>query len=362
MKKRIWCAVSGHGFGHLSQVAPILNELTKRIPDLRIHLTGNIPTALIQKLLNGPFTHDPQNRDVGLIHDDPLIVNLTKTSQALRELHHNWPSRIQDETKLMSDWSPDLILGDIPYLPMEAGYPLGVPTVAISSLTWDQVVMAYFPPEKPESQQWLQTMQQGYAKTTLALLATPALPHNPFPNTIPIAPITTLGQPRTDELRDTLKIAPQDHRPLILITLGGIPTHNLPIAAMQADDSFHWLVDSAIPPTHHIHPLSTVQHWPFQDLTASVNGILSKPGYGMAIAATAHQIPFLYVKRGTFPDETPISHWSEHHGRAMELSQAAFQQGDFGTPLRQLMQRTPPPAPQVNGASVAADILIRQFL
>lgn len=361
MKIKIWCAISGHGFGHFAQVAPILNELAKQIPDLQLHITGNLPIELIGRMVKTPFTHDPTNRDVGLIQTDPLTPDLNATTHAMRQLHHDWPARIANEARLMTAYAPNLVLADVPYLSLAASHVAGIPAIAIASLTWDQILPAYFSLDNPEVQGWIENMQTAYAKTTLALLPTPALPVNPFPVSLAIPPITTLGQARQQELRQALAIF--DQRPLILVTLGGIPANNLPIAAMAAETDFHWLVDCPLPASpNHIHPLQQVSHWPFADLTASVEGIISKPGYGMAISAAANQLPFLYVKRYTFADEPPICHWLTHHAQAMELTHEEFFQGQFAAPMQQLFIKPNPPPPDVSGAKVAAQILLNRFL
>lgn len=361
MGKRIWCAVSGHGYGHFSQTAPILNALARRLPDLTLHVTGNLPRALIARNLTRPFTHDPQNRDVGLIQSDPMTVDLAATAAAVNRLHREWPERLERETARMRAAAPDLVLADIPYLPLAACHRLGIPGIAIASLTWDEVLAAYFP-RHPALPEWLETIRAAYRLTTLALLPAPALPTHPFPRAEATPPVTTPGHARSDALRAELGIS--DPRPLVLVTLGGIPASGLPIPALAQDDRFHWLLDT--PPTDtpadHVHFLATVRHWPFNDLTASVDGIVSKPGYGMAVAAGINRKPFLYVRRGTFPDETPIGSWIEKRGRARELTGEAFRQGQFGEAMRALMALPPPPQPDADGAETVAELLCERFL
>ncbi|MBF0270839.1 MAG: hypothetical protein HQL98_02020 [Magnetococcales bacterium] len=362
--KRVWCAVSGHGFGHWAQLGPVIKALLDQKADLTIHVTGGVPSRLIANTLQHPFTHDPRNRDVGLVQPDPLRVDLNGTTHALHALHHPWSRRVAEEQQLMKAWRPDLILGNIPYLPMEAGNRLGIPTVALTSLTWDQVLIAYYPPDDPQAADWIGTMQAAYRRTTLALRITPPLPVHPFAETLTIPPITTLGTRRPVALREALGIDPGDSRPLVLVTLGGIPADSLPIAALTIQADYHWLVDQPLAPdaAPHLHALQRVESWPFADLTASVEAIVSKPGYGMAISATANRVPFLYVRRGTFPDERPIAQWCARHGRAAEITPEAFRSGAFTAQLATLLQHPAPPAPEVNGATVAAELLEKRFL
>ncbi|MBF0294139.1 MAG: hypothetical protein HQL96_03035 [Magnetococcales bacterium] len=359
-RKRIWCAVSGHGFGHFSQVAPILNQLAQTLPDPEIHVTGGVPQELIARMLVRPFTHDPHNRDVGLLQTDPLVVDRQATAEAVRRLHRDWPEKVAAEARLMAAWSPDLVLADIPYLSLAAARAVGVPSVAIASLTWDEVLAAYLP-DHPELGQWLALMRDAYAAATLALLVTPALPVHPFPRSEIIPAITTPGVPHRARMRQVHDIA--DDRPVILVSLGGIPARTLPVDGLIRDTRFHWLLDVPCPAGYdHVHPLRILPELPFHDLAASVDGIVSKPGYGMAIAATASQVPFVYVRRGVFPDEPPICAWIERHGRAMELDGDAWRRGEFGVALQRLMRLPVKPVPDVRGAMVAAGLCLDRFL
>lgn len=364
MSYRIWCAISGHGFGHLGQVAALMGPLVKRLPGLQRHVVSALPQTVLTRLLDRPFSSETRQQDVGLIQPDPMHVDLKATAQALRSLHGDWDSHLEREKRALAAWAPDLLLADIPYLPIAAAAALGIPTVAIASLSWDAVLSAYFSLEDPEVLGWWHAMRQAYAQTTLAFLPQPAILENtPFPQATLIQPITLPGHPRHKHLRHALGVADTDDRPLILVSLGGIPTKTLPVNALAQENRFHWLLD--IPLTHpskHLHRMDALlSTWSFADLAASVDGIVSKPGYGMAIASAAQQIPFLYSRRGTFPDEPPICAWLDQVGRCMALEPKAFYAGDWYLPLRTLLDRTPPPPPLVNGAEQAAEKIIHHF-
>ena len=366
MSFRLLCTISGHGFGHLSQVAPLLHALAKRRPDLEIRVVSTLPQPLLARSLPGHFSFECRSQDVGLVQSDPMQVDRHGTVIALRSLHGAWQQRLDVEKQAMAAWQPDLLISDIPYLPIAAAADLGIPTLAIASLSWDAVLAAYFSRTDPEVASWWHDMRQAYACTTLALLPHPAIvADNPFPNTLCIHPLTTLGQRRNTQLRQILALSKEDNRAVILVTMGGIPTHNLPIAALAQEKRFHWLLDTpaAADYPEHLHGLDTLlSQWSFADVAASVDGIVSKPGYGMAIAAMAQQIPFLYLRRGIFPDEVVICPWLDGVGRCAELSAAVFYSGDWYAPLRQQLDRPRPPYPQVDGAQQGAACIIERFM
>ena len=40
--------ISSHGLGHLAQVAPVVNELATRLPDLKLTLRSAVPPARLR--------------------------------------------------------------------------------------------------------------------------------------------------------------------------------------------------------------------------------------------------------------------------------------------------------------------------
>ncbi len=363
MKKRIWCAVSGHGFGHFSQIAPILERLAVRIPELTLHMAGSVSAVLLRKTLRMPFSLDSRPRDVGLVQRDPMTVDRAATAEALRALHGDWEHRLEEEKTALAAWSPDLVLADIPYLTIAAAADLGIPVVAVASLSWDHVLAAYFSLESAETHGWWQTMRQAYARATLALLPAPAILGDTFPVTESIPPITVRGRERRSELRQVLGLDPADRRPMVLVSLGGIPGRTAPVSALAREERFHWLLDVAVSTNPgHLHALDALSDWPFADVTASVDGMVSKPGYGTAVLTTANRIPFFYVRRYTFPDEPPICQWLERHARAVEMDRETFQSGAWYEALRELMARPVPPSIPMNGAERATEIILGRFM
>jgi len=98
-----------------------------------------------------------------------------------------------------------------------------------------------------------------------------------------------------------------------------------------------------------------------QDILASTDGLVSKPGYGTAVEAVVNQLPFVFTSRGNFPDEAVIIDWLQRKGRCQHISQHAWSAGEFGNHLQQLSEQPKKPEVVADGATVAAEI-IRDYL
>ena len=320
---------------------------------------------MLDRYLGVSFVHDPKPRDVGLVQPDPLTVDLQATSLALNDLHDNWSTRFAKEREAMAAFKPDLLLADIPYLPIAVAADLAIPSIGIASLSWDHVVAAYYSLAIPLHRQWWQQMRDAYGLTTLGLLPDPAIEQDTFPVSKKIPPIAIPAQADRAGLRQDLHIAKDDNRPIVLVSLGGIPATSLPIAVLAADDRWHWISDIPLPAnlrqTKHMHYLGGLPNWTFRNLSASVDAIVSKPGYGMAVASVYDDVVFLYVRRGTFPDEELICSWLQSNGRSGEIAMQSFLAGEWSEPLTALLELPKIAKPDLQGVKVAV-AEIAQFL
>ena len=50
----LYVALSGHGFGHLAQVAPVLNEFRRRWPRARLTVQSALPETVLRQFLITP--------------------------------------------------------------------------------------------------------------------------------------------------------------------------------------------------------------------------------------------------------------------------------------------------------------------
>ena len=352
---RIHLTISSHGYGHLTQAAALTRELIKQIPDTMFRIQCNLPREVItQRLGFDNFAHDTCSMDIGLIQKDPITADLHATYRAYTALHKNFNERVAGEAKKIKDWHPDLVISDIPYLPLAAASRAEIPSISLASLSWDYIIEAYFNLNESEPAKWHADARASYAETTLALLPAPAMSGDCFPNKRDIPPIAMLGE-RQSAFRSALSIKDSDIRPLILCSLGGIPGAKLPISIMTKSSDFHWLVnDSDYPASENVHNLDDCKNWQYKDVIASVDGLIGKPGYGMAVEAAAHGIPFVFFRRGHFPDEPFIVDWLHRYTRTKEISTEDWSAGSFVKPLIELFDSPAPKPPHCNGAEIGA--------
>jgi hypothetical protein len=96
---------------------------------------------------------------------------------------------------------------------------------------------------------------------------------------------------------------------------------------------------------------------------ASVDVIMTKPGYGTIAEAVRLQQPILYVRRYNFADEPPLVDYLHRYGRGVELSIDDFMQGRWEPALQQVLASPVPslPAPPPTGGAEAAALIAQQL-
>ena len=357
----IWCAISGHGFGHAAQVVPVLNALRDLVPGVTAILRTTVPASFFHDRLTIPWELSPAQQDIGCIQDGPLKIDIDATWIAHQRFHQTWDARLSNEVSAIRAASPALVIADIPYLAIEAGSRAHIPTIALASLTWDLVLKEYCHASDHAQPQLIDRIRESYAHADMALRITPTPKIDVFSNMIDIGPIATPSFPERHRLASALALTPSER--IVLVGFGGIALTSLPLEHMEQLHHYRFLIDSPVPPGFsRIHSIETLP-LSFKTLLASVDVIMTKPGYGTLVEAVALQQPVVYVRRYNFADEQPLVDYLHRYGRGMELSIDDFVKGRWGAALRTVLDLTTPttPPPSATGAGDAATILAKSL-
>jgi hypothetical protein len=80
-------SISGHGFGHVAQTAPILNLLPERTPQLQLTVRSAVPLSHLRSRIRVPFDHLPSEGDIGMVMSSALDVRVEQSRAAYRAFH-----------------------------------------------------------------------------------------------------------------------------------------------------------------------------------------------------------------------------------------------------------------------------------
>lgn len=354
-RAHLFVDISAHGFGHLAQVAPVLNVLFARLPELRVTLRSKLPYDRLCRRIAGPFVHLPESSDFGYVMRDATRVDLAATALAYQEQHADWSQRVAKEARFLAELAPDLVLSDIAYLPLAAAREAGIRSIAISSLNWAEL-FAYFYGEHDWASAIHRQMLDAYCCADLFLRLTPGMAMSDLPRVQDIGPIAALGNDCRAALRSSLGCTAGDR--LVLIAFGGIDFH-LPITAWPMREGMRWLVPAHWRPHHPRAVAIEALGYPFSDLLRSVDAVITKPGYGTFVESACNGTPLLYVRRDDWPEQQSLIAWLRDNAQCSEVVEAELSAGNVDEPLAALWrQPLAAPTPRPLGAAQAADLLV----
>jgi len=349
--------ISSHGFGHLAQVAPILNALRERMPELRLTLRSGLAEENLRGRLAGEFTYVAGRSDFGFVMRDAVDIDAEATAASYRDFHANWEQRVASEAALLADLKPDLVLTDVAYLPLAGAAKAGVRSLSMCSLNWADLFLHVF-----GKQDWAAPIHAqilaAYRQADCFLRLTPAMPMRDFPRRVAIASVAAPGTDRRAELLEKLGLAPTDQ--LILVAFGGFDK-DLSAGDWPHTPGLHWLVPAAWGQRRAdmtaIEFVSKNLALPFVDLMASADAVLTKPGYGTFTEAACNGTPILYLRRSDWPEQDCLIEWLHANARCAEIDAGQLRSGDLAPALQALWQQPQPSIPQSTGCVEAARVI-----
>jgi hypothetical protein len=346
-------SITGHGFGHVAQTAPVLNLLHARMPELRLTVRSGVPEAHLRSRIHAPFNHLPGTGDIGMVMSSALDVRVEESRAAYRAFHADWESRVNDEGRLLRELGADMVFSNVGYLPLAGAQRIGIANAAMCSLNWFDIYRHYTRDDDLAAQ-----IHACYAGADAFLRTTPGMAMQSLPNLHAISPIAAVGDDRRDELDRRLKLSREEK--LVLVSMGGIASR-LPMEQWPRIGGVRWLVQESWRVDRPDAIMLESLPMSFSDLLASCDVLLSKPGYGSFVEAACSGTPVLYVGRPDWPESAALIEWLKQHGSSREIARDRLERGDLAEALYALMQ-VPHPAPPVpNGAAEVADWLLQRL-
>ena len=350
---RLVVSITGHGFGHVAQTAPILNLLHQRMPELRLIVRSSVPAAHLRSRIHVPFDHLPSEGDIGMAMSSAIDVQIEQSRAAYRAFHAGWETRVEREADLLRELGADMVLSNVGYLPLAGAQRAGIANAALCSLNWADIYRHYLGADDIAAQ-----IRDCYAAADAFLRATPGMAMDDLSNLVPIAPVADIGDNRRDELNRHLRLSKEEK--LVLVSLGGIASR-LPIERWPRITGVRWLVQASWQVQHPDAIALELLPLNFNDLLASCDALLCKPGYGSFVEAACSGTPVLFASRADWPESPALIKWLQRHDVCREVSRAALEHGDIADDLAMLWNMPRPERVQADGATQAADWLLRRL-
>ena len=333
--------ISSHGFGHLAITAPVLNDLAKRCT-LKLTVRSVLPEAKLRERIHPKFTLIPEATDFGFAMISATQIDLPASALAYQTAHTHWHERVEQEAEFLQSLKPDWVMSNVSYLPLAGAAKAGIPSVAICSLNWADLFQHFFG-QKAWAPAIHTQMLSAYRSANAFLRITPGMPMFDLPNVVPVGLIAAKGQ------RHVLNLGSEK---AVLVAMGGID-HRLPIESWPSLPGIRWLVPDAWQVEHPQALAWESLGLSFTDTLASVDAVITKPGYGTFTEAACNGTPVIYQRRDDWPEQECLIEWLRQVGQSKEVSALDLDSGNLAQVLADVWAQESPPLPLVDGVETA---------
>lgn len=348
--------VTGHGYGHLSQVTPVVLALRNRVPGLRLTVRSLLRAEIVRDFLGEDCGFAPPPPDFGMAMHSPIDVDAERSAEAYAALHAAWPAVVAEEAEKLAALAPTLLLSGVGYAGLAGAARAGLPAVALSSLNWADIYRTYclgFPGAAAVHGQML----DAYRGARMFLQIEPHLPMTDLPNRRSVGPVARLGTDRRAELADALGGRPSDR--FALASLGGIQGP-ASMCRLPRVPGLRWLADpdlaASLPGRDDVTPVSAVP-LRFLDVLRSCDLVVTKPGYGTIVEAVCNGTRVVYCERPDWPETAGMDGWARATGRAMMIGRSDLAEGSYGDRLLALLDGPAPAPVEPSGVAAAAELI-----
>jgi L-arabinokinase len=355
-QKRLAYYITPHGFGHAVRSIEVIRHLLVLAPALEIVIVSTLPEFLVHQSLGDSVPIRRRQLDIGLVQRDSIQFDLSATLERLQSLHDQRDALVADEIHFFKTQEIQTVVCDIPFLPFAAASQAFIPAIGMGNFTWDWIYQAYAAADS----RWtplVDWIRESYHKCHL-LLQLPmhgdcsACPH------IQDVPLVARRAQRKRE--ETLKILGLGlDQKVYLISFGWLELGETALKRLEEITDAMFLFKHPLSFQFRNgmclddHPLS------YEDVVAAVDGVITKPGYGIVSDCLAHGTPVIYTDRGFFPEYDILVREMAKHLTTVYISSEDLYAGKWEAAIEEL-QRQPRVAPTLpcNGAKVCAEIIL----
>jgi|GEM_PF-250509 len=355
----VLCYVSGHGYGHLTRTIALVNALFDADTDVSIFVRTAAPRWLLDACARRPVACSEAPIDAGVLERGPMHQDREGTLEAYARVLARRNDLIAREIEFCREHAVSVIVSDIPPLASEVGAAAGLPVVAVGNFSWDYI---YRPWERafPHFEGLVDDIRRSYAETGLLLRLPLSHEMDAFPRQRNIPFIARGRTWPVGEGRRRLGIPESETRPLVLVTMR--MGHHLARATNRLAAGGEFMVltfdGEGLDPSPNLRVLHRSLQPVFPDVLATVDLLVSKLGYSMCAETVAGRTPVLYAPRFDYPEHDVLAAGINDFVPARPMSAGDDSGESWPGQLLKLLAMPIPPAPPVNGAEIAAGIIL----
>jgi L-arabinokinase len=294
--------ISGHGYGHGVRSCDIIAEILRQSPGAAVSVVTDLPGSFLRSRLPGEVRIRHGVFDAGMVQLDSIRVDVGATLRAVSALLSRRQELIAGEAELLRRARARVVVADIPAMPLAAARRAGIPGVAVGNFAWNWIYGEFV--ERDAS--WsplVRAFEEDYSTAALLLRLPFCEPMSVFPRVEDLPLVASPGRRRRSELA-ALAGCGEDRR-WVLLSFASLDLPDAALDRMEQQAGYEFFTVKPLEwRRRNIHPVDRAQ-MPFSDVLASVDAVVSKPGFGLVSECVVNRKPLLYADRTDFR-EYPI--------------------------------------------------------
>jgi L-arabinokinase len=344
--------ITAHGYGHGSRSCDILRALHRMAPEIELIVKTDLPRSFLQSRLPEAIHIIPGAFDVGLIQTDSIQVDLEASLQALEKRYAREEQHVAEEAAFIRRRRVDVLVADIPAIPLISAGQAGIPAIATGNFGWDWIY-ADFVRHDARWQKYADKFHEAYAAADLLLRQPFAEPMTAFPRRVDLPLLASPGTPCRAKIAELSGADPAKMWVLLSFT-----SLNLAAGALENLSHFRQCELFSVEPLawsgSSIRCLKRSMAG-FADILASMDVVVTKPGFGIISECIANEKPIIYADRENFREYAVLVKSIETYCRHAFIPSAELYAGNLGRALNEI-KTAPPPRESIarGGAEVAA--------
>jgi len=358
--RRVAYYVSAHGYGHGVRSSDIIRELCRRCPDVQVIVTSDLPVSFLKNRLGTASVEFRRGAfDVGMVQLDSIKVDLAATLTALQELYARKSELVKAEEQFLADRSISLVVCDIPAIPIEAAKKVGIPAVAIGNFTWNWIYEDFAAADRRWNP-FIREIEKDYGKADLLLRLPFAERMKAFRRIEDIPVVASPGRPRRDDLVRLTGCSPQ--KKWVLLSFTTLDWNEAALGNVESIENYEFFTVKPLEwKRRNIHPVDR-EKISFSDVLASVDVVISKPGFGLISECVVNRKPLVYSDRADFREYAILVESIDRYLRNQHIPSRELYAGDLKESLDAVWTRPEPKETVPAGGAAIAAKRIGEFL
>jgi hypothetical protein len=352
--------VTSHGYGHGVRSCSIIRAIKEMYPHLTVHVVTELPTPFLSNQI-GPVGSPIRaaSLDIGMVQLDSIRVDVEATLRKAEQLRFKRKELVETEVDFIRQTEVNLIVVDIPGLPLEAAALAGIPGVAVGNFGWDWIYTDFLR-QNPRWQPIADMFREQYAKADLLLRLPFCEEMSAFPRIEDIPLVANPGRARRQEISALTGCDP--NKKWILLSFTTLDWGTEALRCVEDIREYEFLTVLPLKwETSHIHPLSREQIT-FSDGIASADAVISKPGFGILSDCIVNNKPLIYADRVDFLEYPILEASIKKYLKNVFIPSTKLYAGDLRESLDRIWKCPEPPLKLERGGDRIAARRIAGFL